>query len=72
MGTFVLGEGAGGRVDQGELEVLQRRFQIASDLENQAQSKVDLVGATVDRIDVEQLSERSRRPVEAEAKDAGQ
>lgn len=56
-------EGTDSRIDQGELEMLERRFQLSGDLEYETQSQVDFIGPAVDRIDVQQLLERLHSPV---------
>ena len=58
----MLVEGANGRVDQSELEMLERRLQIAGNLEDQSQSQVYLVGPTVDGVNVQQLLKSLGRP----------
>lgn len=60
--TFVLVERAKSRVDQSELEMLERRLQVTVNLENQTQSQVYLVGPAVDGVNVQQLLERFSRP----------
>lgn len=44
--------------------MLQRRFQLAGNLENQAEPQVDFIGTAIDRVNVQQLLERFDRPVE--------
>lgn len=58
----MLVERANGRVDQSELEMLERRLQIAVNLEDQPQSQVYLVGSAVDGVNVQQLLESLSRP----------
>ena len=60
--TFVVVERAKSRVDQSELEMLERRLQVTDNLENQTQSQVYLVGPAVDGVNVQQLLERFSRP----------
>ena len=56
-------EGAGGRVDQSKLEMLQRGFQLSGDLEDETQSQVDFIGPAVNGVDVQQLLECLHSPV---------
>ena len=60
----MLAERTRGWIDQGKLEMLQRRFQLAGNLENQAEPQVDFIGTAIDRVNVQQLLERFDRPVE--------
>lgn len=67
--TLVLAKGTRCRIDQRELEMLERRLQLSGNLEYEAEPQVYFVGSTVYRVNVQQLLERLRSPVELPKKE---